>query len=243
MLDENFFYKVQQNIDSLVENNVDWSIPVTHQQIVEFQNGNWDSLTMFLPRKEWILNKINGRNILCLAGAGGQQGPLLAAAGANVTVFDLSKNMLSKDRLVAESENLSLHIVQGNMCDLSVFSEEFFDIIINPPSLMYVPDVLPVFKECYRVLKTDGMFIMNVPNPINFICEYDEATGNYIACNKLPYKSYEHDNQGDWIEYGHSLEAYLGGLIEAGFIIAGFYESRQEESCESDFTAKAIKMW
>lgn len=243
MIDTKIFDMVQKNIDALAANNVSWSVPVTHEQITQFKTGNWDSLTMFLPRKDWFFDEIEGKQILCLAGAGGQQAPLFAACGANVTVFDLSENMLEKDRMVAEREHLSLQTEQGNMCDLSRFADNSFDIIINPPSLMYVPDVLPVLKECFRVLKKGGILIVSAPNPINFICEYQEETNQYIACNKLPYKSSEHDNQGNWIEYGHTLESYLGGLIDAGFMfmITGFYENSHEDSVESDFTVKAIK--
>lgn len=58
----------------------------------------------------------SGFQVLCLAGAGGQQAPYLAAAGADVTVFDLSENMLKKDEFVAKRDGLKLTIIQGNMC-------------------------------------------------------------------------------------------------------------------------------
>ena len=44
---------------------------------------------------------------LCLAGAGGLQGPLLACAGAEVTVLDLSRRMLDKDREIAMREGVT----------------------------------------------------------------------------------------------------------------------------------------
>ena len=145
---DNIFEKVQRNIDKLAAANVSWSSPVTHAQITSFSKGNREGINMFLPPAEW-LSCIKGKKILCLAGAGGQQGPLFAAVGADVVVFDLSENMLEKDRQVAQREGLTLRIVQGNMCDLSVFDDEAFDIIVNPPSLMYVPDVLPAFGKLY----------------------------------------------------------------------------------------------
>lgn len=239
---ENVFQKVQKNIDMLVDGNVNWSVPVTHEEIEQFVRGDWESLKTFLPRKDWLPDDLNGKKILCLAGAGGQQAPLFASVGADVTVFDLSENMLRQDKIVAERENLSIRTEQGNMCDLSRFSDASFDIIINPPSLMYVPDVMPVFRECSRVLKKGGIFIMCAPNPINFVCEFDETMGNYIACNKLPYKSFEHENQGDWIEYGHTLESYIGGQTEVGFVITGLYENRDGAPADTDFTTRALKI-
>jgi len=235
------FAKVQKNIDDLAANNVYWSNPITHEQIQNYVTNRQTPDGIFMPPNKWLDYEMKGKEVLCLASGGGQQAPLFAALGANVTVFDLSSNMLEKDNMVAHRENIPIQIEQGNMCDLSRFQDEKFDMIVNPPSLMYVPDVLPVFRECYRVLKKKGVLIMCAPNPINFICEFDEETQKYIACNTLPYKSYEHNNQGDWIEYGHTLESYIGGQIAAGFLLTGFYENRSSE-VESDFTTRAIKV-
>ena len=50
------------------------------------------------------LGDLRGKRVLCLAGVGGLQAPLLACAGAEVTVLDLSERMLDKDRAVAARE-------------------------------------------------------------------------------------------------------------------------------------------
>jgi len=63
----------------------------------------------------------------------------------------------------------------------------------------------------------------------------------YIARNKLPYKSYEHDDQGDWVEFGHTLQSYIGGQIACGFSIVGFYEECWGGVCDASFTTKAVK--
>ena len=51
---------------------------------------------------------------------------------------------------------------------------------------MYAPDVLPIFKEGYRVLKSGGGFY-------------------YKSVNRMPYRSTDFDEQGDWVEYGHTM--------------------------------------
>ena len=239
----NDIYKqVEKNINNLVNNNVEFSIPVTHEEIEEFKiTRKISPKRMFMPPIEWLPDDIVDMKILLLAGAGGQQAPLLAAIGAEVTVIDISDKMLEQDRMVAKRENLKINIEKGNMCDLSRFNDFSFDIIINPPSLFYVPDIMPVFRECHRILKNSGLFIMTAPNPINYICDYDSENDIYIARNKLPYIPCEHENQGDWIEYGHTLESYIGGQIQCGFSIIGFYENRENEPCDTSFTTKAIK--
>ncbi len=56
---------------------------------------------------------IDGLKVLCLASGGGQQGPVLAAAGADVTIFDNSEKQLAQDRMVAERDDLTLRTVKG----------------------------------------------------------------------------------------------------------------------------------
>ena len=239
----NIYEKVEKNINALVESNVNWSACATPEEMQKAREGQL-SLKFFnkeIPT-EW-LKDIKGKKVLCLAGAGGLQAPLLACAGAEVTVLDLSEKMLAKDRAVAEKEQLNIRIEKGNMCDLSRFPDSSFDYILNPPSLMYVPDVRPVFKECYRVLKAGGIFIMAAPNPINYMCDFvnDENGGYYKAVNRMPYCSSDFDEMGDWVEYGHTMEDYIGGQIQCGFVINGYVECQMEDITELHFLTRAVK--
>lgn len=237
------YEQVEQNIDRLVENNVEWSACASAGQMQEARERR-PGLRFFdrdIPT-EW-LGDVKGKKILCLAGAGGLQAPLLACAGAEVTVLDISEKMLDKDREIAGKEKLNINIVKGNMCDLSEFADGSFDLILNPPSLMYVPDVRPVFKECWRVLKNRGIFIMMAPNPVNYLCDFveDGKGGYYKAVNKMPYCSADFDDSGDWIEYGHTMEDYIGVQIECGFLINGYVECQLDDITELHFMTKAVK--
>lgn len=64
--------------------------------------------------KEWFPN-IKGKNILALACGGGQQAPVFAAHGANVTVTDFSDNQLASETYVAEREKYDINIVKADM--------------------------------------------------------------------------------------------------------------------------------
>ncbi len=55
-----------------------------------------------------------------------QQRPILAALGAEVTVFDNCKKRLEKDEFVAQRDGLKIKTIQGDMKDLSVFNDETF---------------------------------------------------------------------------------------------------------------------
>ena len=238
------FDQVERNMNDLVIKQVYWSKCTTDEQLQNARKGNLELKLGFnksIP-KEWIKD-IEGKDVLCLAGGGGLQAPLLACAGANVTVIDISAMMLEKDRFIAQENNLNIRIEHGNMCDLSRFIDSSFDFVINPASLFYVPDVMPVFRECYRVLREGGSLILAAPNPIAYVCDFieDENGGYYKAVNRMPYNSISHTDQGNWVEFGHTMGNYIGGQISCGFIITGYIEEQMEDITELYFMTKAVK--
>ena len=181
--------------DKRSENNDIWSVPVTSETIRLAKEGKWS--IVLTPQKpvplSWFPTNLANKKILCLASGGGQQGPILAAAGADVTVFDNSKKQLEKDDFVAKRDNLKIKTVQGNMQDLSMFEDETFDCIIHPWSNGYVDDVLSVWKECARVLKRQGYLLAGFGNPIEYIFNADKLSqGIFEVENSIPYADIEH---------------------------------------------------
>ena len=182
---------------------------------------------------DWFPSELKGKKVLLLAGGGGQQGPVLAAAGADVTVFDNSTGQLEKEKFVAERDGLEIKTVQGNMQDLSVFENESFDLIVHPWSNSYVDDILPVWKECARVLKKGGFLLSGFGSPLEYIFNQEKLDkGELELENSIPYADIDHlDNpyikqitEEGGLCWGHSVEEQIQGQISAGFAIIGFYE-------------------
>src|SRR5471030_1111665 len=102
-----------------------WSQPVSSEEVSRARDG--DFKIILSPMKpvpaEW-LKQIKGKKVLCLASGGGQQGPILSAAGADVTVLDASDEQLKRDELVANRDHLKMKIIHGDMRDLSRFQDE-----------------------------------------------------------------------------------------------------------------------
>ncbi|WPU64331.1 class I SAM-dependent methyltransferase [Peredibacter starrii] len=218
-----------------VDKKNQWTLPVSSEVIAKARQGEWSVvLTPEKPvPKEWFPS-MQGLKILALASGGGQQAPIFAAAGAEVTVFDLSPNQLSQDRLVADRDNLKLRTVEGDMSDLSCFSNDSFDLIFHPCSNCFVPDVKPVWKEAFRVLKAGGTLISGFTNPVTLILDPEkEKQGIVELKHKLPYSDLtsitEEERvrlygQDEPITFGHTLQDQIGGQIAAGFHLIGFYE-------------------
>ena len=150
--------------DVWAEHGCEWSVPITHEDFVQAKAGNWG---VFLTPcktvpKDWFL-PFPGMKILGLASGGGQQMPIFAALGADVTVFDNSDCQLSAERMVASRENYGIRVVKGDMTRPLPFSDGSFDLIFHPVSNCYVQEVLPIWRECFRVLRPGGRMIYVVP--------------------------------------------------------------------------------
>jgi SAM-dependent methyltransferase len=235
---------------------------VSREQIAEARKGNW---ALFLsdgkPVPRGWFPPLEGCRVLCLASGGGQQAPVLAALGAVVTVLDASPRQLAQDRFAAEREGLSLRLVEGDMADLSAFADGSFDLVFNPPSTLFAPDLRPIWRECARVLRADGVLMTGFLNPDEFIFDPEalDSEGKFVVSYNLPYVEYEtlgpealerHIQEQRMLHFSHSMEGQLGGMIQAGFAITGFYEDRRTEEdgnpirkvMPSFFVARGTKM-
>lgn len=227
--------------DKLVDQNDRWTKPVDQATIRSARDG--DFAIVLTPTKpvpaDWFPT-LEGSETLCLASAGGQQAPILAAAGARVTVFDNSPRQLDQDRLVADRDGLEMQFVEGNMADLSVFADDFFDFIFHPCSNTFASKVLPVWQECHRVLRSGGVLMAGFTNPMRFIFDDErKENGNLEVRYALPYSDLDHLDEehirdavhtGKPLEFGHTLEDQIGGQLSAGLMLTGFYEDRFAES-------------
>lgn len=217
-----------------VEKGNRWTIPASEAEIAAARNGEWSIvLTPTKPVPHDWLPPLVGLRLLCLASGGGQQGPILAAAGASVVVFDNSPKQLAQDRFVAEREGLVLETVEGDMADLSCFPDANFDAIVHPCSNGFAPAIRPVWREAYRVLKPGGVLLAGFINPIYFL--FDDAKmdgGIFEVRHRIPYSDLElsdaerqaYIDRDEPLSFGHTLEDQIAGQLDAGFTLAGFYE-------------------
>jgi SAM-dependent methyltransferase len=221
--------------DHLVTQGDRWTLPVSPEAVALARSGEVKLvLTPHKPVPAAWFPPLPGCELLCLASGGGQQGPLLAAAGARVTVLDNAALQLGQDQAVARREGLDLRTVQGDMANLSVFADEAFDFIVHPCSNTFVPDVLPVWREAFRVLRPGGHLIAGFCNPLLFL--FDEAArerGELQVRHRIPHSDVDALSEKElaalkargepWC-FGHTLEDQIGGQLRAGFVLTDLYE-------------------
>lgn len=222
-----------QTIDKWCEEGWQWGVPITHEEYMQALQGNWKVyLTPTKPVPHEWFGELSNKKVLGLASGGGQQIPLFTAVGAKCTVLDYSSKQCESERIVAEREHYSVEILQEDMTKPLPFLDHTFDLIFHPVSNCYVEDVRSIFKECYRVLKPNGVLLCGLDIGINYIVDDQEEK----IINSLPFnplvnsehrKQLEESDAG--VQFSHTLEEQIGGQLEAGFTITHLYEDTNGE--------------
>lgn len=183
-----------------------------------------------LDSRGWLPSSVSGLNVLCLASGGGWQSILYASAGANVTVVDISDEMLRLDREESGRRNLNMEIIQSSMDDLGVLHGRYFDIVHQPVSTCYVPNIERVFAEIASVTKPGSIYISQHKQPTSLQISHRDNRDRYVLGveyyleGHLPAvedRSYREDGA---VEYLHRWEALVGGLCRAGFVLEDLRE-------------------
>lgn len=241
--------------DGYVEKGDQWTVPVSAEVIDAARNGEWN--VVLTPKKavphEWFPD-LGGAKLLGLGCGGGQQGPIFAALGADVTIFDNSEKQLGQDRRVSDEFGLGITTVQGDMRDLSVFDDDSFDVIFNPCSILFVDDIRKVWKECFRVLRPTGILMTGLMNPLCYQLDEDTLTLIYKQpfsdLHSLPAeKLAELKQNNEALTFGHSFADQIGGQLDAGFMLTAIFEddwggeSKFDEYFPSFMATRAVRKW
>lgn len=221
--------------DHWAENGCEWSLPISSEEYQKAKRGEWGvylTPCIIVPH-QWF-GHLKDKQLLGLASGGGQQMPLFSALGAKCTIYDISERQLKTEKMVSVREGYHINIIKGDMTNPLPFKNDSFDIIFHPVSNCYVKDIIPIWNECYRVLKKGGILLAGFSNGIDFLFEDDSPL---TVVNKLPYNPLKMNNDKydtmvknfEGIQFSHSMEEQLGGQLRAGFILTDLYEDRDRE--------------
>ncbi|GAB5551398.1 MAG: class I SAM-dependent methyltransferase [Saprospiraceae bacterium] len=240
---DNQILKNEKIWDKLVQNNVLCSRPKYHLTP--------ETAKAYLKNSKYFGEDLEGKNVLCLASGGGQQSFAFALLKANVTVLDFSAEQLKKDQLIAEKIGKNIRIVKSDMRDLTLFDKHEFDIIYQPYSINYIPEVEGLFDQIENVLKPNGFYDLMFHNPFVHGTWKDGAWGSQWNKDELwrekgyplwqPYKdgaliqtvdpNWNFTNLANESvkiespqEYKHTLSTIINGLVKRKFEILNLKE-------------------
>ncbi len=185
----------------------------------------------------WLGGNIHGWNVLCLAAGGGRQSCLYAAAGAQVTVVDLSPAMLELDRQAAARRKYIVRLIEGSMDDLSMLPRAAFDLVIHPVSSCYLPDIAAVYSQVATVTKPGGLYVSQHKSPASLQSSAHRREGHYAWLHDY----YRTDpvpppdpstavsrrlRETGAVEFLHRWEQLIGGMCRAGFVVEDLIEPK-----------------
>ena len=226
----------EQNIEAIerwIEEGWRWGIPIDHETYLKAKQGEYEILlTPTRPIPHAWVGDVKGKKVLGLASGGGQQMPILTALGASCVCLDYSKKQLDAEVEVAHREGYEITLVQADMSKPLPFEDEEFDLIVHPVSNCYIEEVLPLWKECFRILKKGGTILSGLDIGINYIVDEEEQR----IVRGLPFnplkdpellKMMQEEDYG--IQFSHTLEEQIQGQLSAGFCLEELFEDYNEE--------------
>jgi len=186
-----------------------------------------------------FVGDVRGKRVLCLASGGGQQSAAFGLLGADVTVFDLSDEMLARDRAAASHYGHKVRTIQGDARDLSPLAGECFDVVWQAHSLTFIPQLDPLFDGVVRVLRPGGVYHVAGWNPLaygaderwtgkGYLLREGYTEGAEALCGDGYWDIVSEDGQARRVpgprEFRHTLTAIMNGLIGRGFILLDVHE-------------------
>ena len=215
-------------IDRWCQEGWEWGQPLPKEKFEAAKRGQWDVLlTPTKPGPHAWFGEIKGKRLLGLASGGAQQMPVFAALGADCAVLDYSESQIESERAYAKKEGYAIDIIRADMTKPLPFEDACFDLIFHPVANCYVREVEPIWRECARILKPGGRLLAAFDNGVNYLVGEDEER----IIHKMPFDPLsdpalmEECMQYDLgVQFSHTYEEQLGGLLRAGFRLCDLYE-------------------
>lgn len=188
-----------------------------------------------LDSRGWLPKSVAGLDVLCLAAAGGWQSILYAVAGARVTVVDLSPGMLRLDEREAARRGVSVRTMEASMDNMPQLDDATFDIVHQPVSTCYVPDIAAVYREIARVTRDRGIYISQHKQPTCLQVTHRDPRNRYVIgleyyqSGPLPAVEDTAYRESGTTEYLHRWDQLVGELCRSGFVIEDLREPKRAD--------------
>jgi SAM-dependent methyltransferase len=152
-------------------------------------------------------------------------------------LVDLSQAQMEVDRSVAKRQGLEIELIEADMLDLSVLRGRHFDLVYQPVSACYVPDVRKLYRQVAQVLRPSGYYRVEHWNPYQMQLDpaapWDgqgyrlvepQGTREPVPLTWSLRGTNGQKQMETLCHYIHPLHDLIGGLCDAGFNILRYAE-------------------
>jgi 2-polyprenyl-3-methyl-5-hydroxy-6-metoxy-1,4-benzoquinol methylase len=188
-----------------------------------------------------LAGSVKGLEILDAGCGNGYLSRLLARKGARVEGMDISRVFIDMARRNEKENPLGIEYHVGSVCNMHMFQDEIFDLVVSNLVLMDLADLDKAMEEFRRVLKNGGRLIFSVMHP----CFASPPVHGWV---RTPLDTDRKEDRAYWkvdkyfdemmeiwrltpeapplYSFHRPLSKYVNTVFRHGFTITGFEEPR-----------------
>lgn len=222
-----------------MKKDTSWNNVATwYHDLLESGDGTYQK-DVILPNITRLLGDIKNKTVLDLACGPGYFVREYARVGAKVIGIDLAPELiaLGKEMMAKEkfASNVTWHVASADR--IPMVTDHSVDVITIILSLQNIENMASVFRECARVLKTDGKLLLVLNHPTFRIPKqsdwgWDEQKNvqyrrvdAYLSESKVKIDMHPGKKTDDYtISFHRPLQTYAKQLSKAGFAITRLEE-------------------
>lgn len=170
-----------------------------------------------------LLPPVEGKRVLDAGCGPGVYAEWLADRGASVVGIDVCPRMVELARLRLGDRASVIEADLGQPLDF--LPPTSFDVVVSALAMDYVRDWDAAFREFFRVLRDGGHFIFSAEHPSDVFYDH-HPNGNYFEVERVECEWRAFVTRVRMPSYRRPLQAMLGPLLEAGFLLERLLEPR-----------------
>jgi SAM-dependent methyltransferase len=171
-----------------------------------------------------VLPPLDGADVLELGCGGGQATVGFARRDVDRAVgVDLSVEQLRHARRLRDEYGVDAAFLAGDVRSLPLGADRF-DLAFSSWVFQMVPDLDAAFDEAARVLRAGGTLVVAVPHPFYELFDPDAGEPVRSYFDPEPERRTVDGVDAELAVYHHTVGAYHGALVDAGFTVEGLLE-------------------
>lgn len=178
-----------------------------------------------------LLGNISGKKVIDLGCGGGQNAVALGKMGAEVTGIDISSEQIDLAGKLARDCGLTISFKTADISSLPFIGDGTQELALSACAVTFVEDIDRFFSETFRILKSNGRFILSDMNPLQYVI--DETENGLVFNNPYFQKTLainwswefdELDRAPRFRHYVRPITQYVNSLVDSGFAVKRILE-------------------